>query len=65
MGVDAMGDYVKPADKQIDNSVLLNPDYFTPTLFEKCPIILEVQDEYIDMAKAIWGEEPEKRYAGV
>jgi len=54
MGVEAMGDYVNPVDIQQDDANLLNPDFFTPTLFEKCSIILEIQKEFLEMAKNIW-----------
>jgi 16S rRNA G966 N2-methylase RsmD len=56
MGVEALGDYVNPSNmsQNQDNSKLLNPTYFIPTLFEKCPIALEIQDEFIDIAKSIW-----------
>jgi adenine-specific DNA-methyltransferase len=56
MGVEAMGDYVNPSNFQVEDEKLLNPDYFTPTLFEKCPIVVEVQGEYIGMAKELWAE---------
>lgn len=54
MGVEALGDYVNPVDKLQDDTKLLNPEFFTPTLFEKCPLILEVQDEFLKTAKSIW-----------
>jgi len=55
MGVEAVGDYVNPSDTLSDDCRLLDSNYFTPTLFEKCPIILEVQKEYLSNAKKIWG----------
>jgi adenine-specific DNA-methyltransferase len=55
MGVDAIGDYVNPVKKLQDNSILLDPNFFTPTLFEKCPIIFEVQNEYLGVARETFG----------
>ena len=54
MGVEAMGDYVNPIKAKSKDSDLLNPECFNLSLFEKCPIILEIQDEYLDIAKSIW-----------
>ena len=54
MGVEAMGDYVNSSNFQVEDEKLLDSDYFTPTLFEKCPIVVEVQDEYINTAKELW-----------
>ena len=54
MGVEAIGDYVNPSDTHLEDSKLLDSNYFTPTLFEKCPIVLEVQSEYLKTAKDLW-----------
>ena len=54
MGVNVMGDYVNPSEVEIENRKLLDSDSFTPTLFEKCPIVLEIQKEYLDTAKNLW-----------
>jgi len=54
IGVEAIGDYVNPNDVVQDDGNLLDPNYFTPTLFEKCPIMLSVQDEYLDIARSMW-----------
>ena len=56
MGVEAIGDYVNPVERYQDDRLLLDPDSFAPALFERCPIILEVQNEFLDAAKKIWGE---------
>jgi len=55
MGVEAVGNYVNPSNISLDNGKLLDPNCFTPTLSEKCPIIFEIQKEYLDIAKGIWG----------
>jgi adenine-specific DNA-methyltransferase len=54
MGVDTMGDYVNPVNKPQDDKKLLNPQFFTPVLFERCPIVLEVQEEFLNTAKSLW-----------
>ena len=54
MGVEVAGDYVNPSDTPLEDNRLLDSNYFTPTLFEKCPIVLEVQDEYLETAKRLW-----------
>lgn len=53
MGVEALGDYVNPIERLHDDTMLLNPEFFTPTLLERCPIILEVQDEYYETAESV------------
>ena len=55
MGVEAIGDYVNPVSMPDSDENLLNPAFFTPSLFEICPIVLEVQDVFLDTAKAKWG----------
>ena len=57
IGVEAMGDYVNPVNRQLDDRMLLNPDFFASVFPEKCPIIFEVQDEYLDAAKTMWRQE--------
>ena len=54
MGVEAIGDYVNPVNAPDSDENLLNPAFFTPSLFEICPIVLEVQDVFLDTAKAKW-----------
>jgi adenine-specific DNA-methyltransferase len=54
MGVKAIGDYVNPVGAPDDDKNLLNPEFFNPTLFERCPIILEVQDVFLDSATDKW-----------
>ena len=56
MGVEALGDYVNPTNKLQDDAQLLNPEFFNTDVFEKCPIILEVQDEFLETAKGIWSD---------
>ena len=56
MGVEAIGDYVNPTDTQLEDNRLLDSNYFTPTLFEKCPIVVEVQEEYLETAKNLWSQ---------
>ncbi|MEL7608817.1 MAG: site-specific DNA-methyltransferase [Bacillota bacterium] len=56
MGVEAMGDYVNPTDVPQDDSKLLTPEFFAPTLLERCPLILEVQEEFLETAKSIWND---------
>lgn len=57
MGVEALGDYVNPVDVQSDDCTLLNPEYFALSLYDQCPIVLEVQDEYIEQANDLWKKE--------
>ena len=54
MGVEAIGDYVNQVDIPNDDRNLLNPAFFTPTLFDRCPIILEVQDAFFETANLKW-----------
>ena len=56
MGVEPMGDYVNPNEKEYDNKNLLDSKYFTPTLLEKCPISLGIQKEFLNTAKSIWNK---------
>jgi len=54
MGVTSVGDYVNPKEIKCEDRELLNPECFLPTLFEKCPLTLEVQDAFLGIAHNIW-----------
>lgn len=56
MGVEALGDYVNKSVTPQNDKELLNPDCFTPSMFERCPLILSVQEELLPIAKALWGD---------
>ena len=55
MGVEAFGDYVSLSKQQGSDKDLLKPEAFALTLFEKCPLVLHVQDKLLELAVGTWG----------
>jgi len=51
MGLDSMGDYVNPRQKEYSPRELLDPSCFRHSLFPPCPLTLVVQAEFLPTAE--------------